>query len=61
MEMWSTRVLLIDPGVLRHENVLRIETGDISTSTNPNLDNFTVDNVVVFYKTGSIHVPPAEA
>jgi|tagenome__1003787_1003787.scaffolds.fasta_scaffold19870268_1 hypothetical protein len=58
MQIWSTRVLLIDPGVLKHENILRIETGDISTS---NLDNFTVDNAVVFFKTGTTHAPPAEA
>jgi hypothetical protein len=49
MSLWSTRLLLIPPHVLRRENKLLIET----TTVNPGgrLDNFTLDNLVVFFKT----------
>jgi hypothetical protein len=46
--VWSTRLLLIPPHVLRRDNRLLIET---TTLSNGNLDNFTLDNLVVFYKT----------
>jgi hypothetical protein len=46
--MWSTRLLLIPAHVLRRDNNLHIETAPIG---NGNLDNFTLDNLVVFYKT----------
>jgi hypothetical protein len=52
VSLWSTRLLLIGKGVLREQNILRIE----ATANDPvleNIDNFTVDNVVVFYKTKS--------
>jgi len=46
--LWSTRLLLIPPHVLRLNNRLVIETTEIASG---NLDNFTLDNLVVFYKT----------
>jgi len=49
MSLWSTRLLLIPPQMLRRDNVLRIETKRLGP--NGGLDNFTLDNVVVFYKT----------
>src|SRR5262245_2120327 len=50
---WSTRLLLINPGVLRVENTLRIESTNFGGQwwAGQNLDNFTIDNVVVFFKT----------
>jgi len=50
MPLWSTRLLIIQPGVLRPENILRIETTDAGT-VGSGLDNFVIDNVVVFFKT----------
>jgi hypothetical protein len=48
--MWATRLLTVDPGVIRDgSNTLRIES-----TVNPwtaNYDNFTIDNVVIFFKT----------
>lgn len=48
MPYWSTRLLLIPPGILREQNILRIET---SLDYTNQIDDFTVDNVVVFFKT----------
>jgi hypothetical protein len=53
MPMWGTRLLIIDPGVLRDENILRMESKDFWAGTpwaSNNLDDFTIDNVVVFFK-----------
>ncbi len=47
--IWSTRVLLIPAHVLRRDNHLHIETSTVDGRSN--LDNFTLDNLVVFYKT----------
>jgi hypothetical protein len=49
MSLWSTRLLLIPPHVLRRENDLHIQTS--AEATPGNLDNFTLDNLVVFFKT----------
>jgi len=49
MSLWNTRLLLIPPHVLRHDNVFRVETRAVGSGGG--LDNFTLDNVVVFYKT----------
>jgi hypothetical protein len=49
MSLWSTRLLLIPPHVLRRENDLQIQTS--AEATPGNLDNFTLDNLVVFFKT----------
>jgi hypothetical protein len=57
LPLWSTRVLLVDPNVLQEENILRIETSvDYLGSTYA--DKFTIDNVVVFFKTGNGHSRP---
>jgi hypothetical protein len=58
MPLWSSRLLLIPAGVLRAENVLRIQSTNLSTSTQVNLDNFTIDNVVVFFKRGDSPIEP---
>jgi hypothetical protein len=47
--LWSTRLLLIPPHVLRPDNRLLIET--TAPGGDGNLDNFTLDNLVVFFKT----------
>jgi len=47
--LWSTRLLLIPPHVLRPDNRLHIET--TAPGGDGNLDNFTLDNLVVFFKT----------
>ena len=49
MPLWSTRLLIIQPNVLRETNVLRIES--LRDSDYGNFDTFTIDNVVVFFKT----------
>ena len=52
LPLWSTRLLLIDPGVLGEANVLRIEaTSETWNTMNVVGSNFTIDNVVVFFKT----------
>jgi hypothetical protein len=59
---WGTRLLTIDPGVLKEQNELRIETGPLTVADMPqNLDDFTIDNVVVFYKTGRSTTPPIKS
>jgi hypothetical protein len=52
MPQWGNRLLLIEPGVLAEQNVLRIESTDAGSQwwAGDNLDNFTIDNVVVFFK-----------
>jgi hypothetical protein len=49
--MWGQRLLLIHPGVLQENNVLRIESTPLFGSDT--LDDFTIDNAVVLYKTTS--------
>jgi hypothetical protein len=41
--------MLIHPGVLQENNILRIRAAD---ATAANIDDFMVDNVVVVFKTG---------
>jgi hypothetical protein len=57
MPLWSTRLLIVHPGVLRPENVLRIESTEQST-VGTGLDDFTIDNVVIFFKTRFTPSPP---
>ena len=47
---WNGNVMLIEPGVLREDNVLRIQSGKLSDD---NLDDFIIDNLVVMFKTRS--------
>ena len=47
---WKGHVLLIHPGVLAQNNVLRIQSGPY---TSGNLDDFVIDNMVVIFKTTS--------
>jgi len=47
---WNGNVMLIEPGVLREDNVLRIQSGQLSDD---NLDDFIIDNLVVMFKTRS--------
>jgi hypothetical protein len=46
---WIGHVMLIHPGVLQENNILRIRAAD---ATAANIDDFLVDNVVVVFKTG---------
>jgi hypothetical protein len=46
---WNGHVMLIHPGVLQENNILRIRAAD---ATAANIDDFMVDNVVVVFKTG---------
>ena len=50
-QMWMTHSLLVQPGLLRAENTLRIESRDGEGGTGGNLDNFIIDNALIFYKT----------
>jgi hypothetical protein len=45
---WNGNVMLVEPGVLREDNVLRIQAGKLSDD---NLDDFIIDNLVVVFKT----------
>lgn len=45
---WNGNVMLIHPGVLREDNVLRIRAGELGDG---NIDNFIIDNLVVVFKT----------
>jgi hypothetical protein len=51
--LWGTRVLLIRAGVLRENNVLRIESSAFGPPSNRNFDDFTIDNAVVYFKSRS--------
>lgn len=46
---WNGNVMLVSPGVLQENNVLRIQAGEIGNAGN--IDNFIVDNLVVVFKT----------
>ena len=50
MPLWNTHSLLVPPNVLKEENVLHIESVRIPQAAC--LDNFIIDNVVLFFKTG---------
>ena len=58
MPLWSSRVLLIPAGVLRAENVLRFIASNSSTGLDRNFDNFTLDNVVVLFKSRASQAGP---
>ena len=45
---WNGHVMLIHPGVLQENNILRIRAAD---ATAAKIDDFLVDNVVVVFKT----------
>ena len=50
LPLWGTRVLLVDPDVLKEENSLLIAASvDYGGATYE--DKFTIDNVVLFFKT----------
>lgn len=52
-EAWSAQVLLIAPNTLRsRDNVLHVESRTDSGSASGDIDDFVIDNVVLFYKTG---------
>jgi IgA Peptidase M64 len=52
-EAWSAQVLLIAPNTLHsRDNVLHVESRTDSGGTSGDIDDFVIDNVVLFYKTG---------
>lgn len=52
IDVWGTNVLLVPPGVLRSAgNELRIEARDAGGGTGDDIDEFVVDNAVVWFKT----------
>ena len=57
-QVWAAHSLLVHPNVLRDQNVLFIEARDFDGGTNGNLDNFIIDNVIVFYKTRDSGIDP---
>lgn len=48
LAQWNGNVMLVHPGVLQVNSVLRIRAKDLGDG---NLDNFIIDNVVVVFKT----------
>ena len=55
--LWATRILLIDPGVLKEENSVVIEASVVYDEITWE-DRFTIDNVVLFFKTKTADTPP---
>lgn len=49
---WTGNVMLVEPGVLQANNVLRVQAKEIGSSGN--IDNFIIDNVVILFKTKQI-------
>ena len=45
---WNGNVMLIHPGVLQDNNIMRIRAAEMTAD---NLDDFIIDNVVVVFKT----------
>src|SRR5919106_2616464 len=48
---WNSNVMLIRPGVLRENNILRLGSRASNGSLLGNIDDFVIDNVVVLFKT----------
>jgi hypothetical protein len=48
--LWTTHSLLVPSNVLREPNVLHIESVAIPFAHESTLDNFIIDNAVVFFK-----------
>ena len=58
---WNGNVMLVHPGVLQENNVLRITATEM---TSDNLEDFIIDNVVVVFKTRGgprVSEPPIRA
>lgn len=51
---WKAHSLLVPADVLAEENVLHVES--VSLGDDGGLDNFILDNVVIFFKTRTSHV-----
>src|SRR3989304_4481404 len=49
MGLWKGHSLIVPANVLREQNVLHIEAVPVP-SLSPHLDNFVIDNVVVFFR-----------
>lgn len=52
---WNGNVMLVHPGVLQENNVLRIKTREIGDSGN--VDNFIIDNLVIIFKVRRVSGP----
>jgi hypothetical protein len=50
LPIWKSHVLIVDPHVLREHNVLHIESVKIPFAHEQTLDNFIIDNIVIFFK-----------
>jgi len=50
---WNGNVMLVHPGVLQDNNVMRIRAAEMTAE---NLDDFIIDNVVVVFKTNPARV-----
>ncbi|PWF82819.1 hypothetical protein [Kocuria rosea] len=49
---WSAQTLLVNPGALKARgNVLHIESRTADGRTDGDIDDFVIDNLVLFYKT----------
>lgn len=60
-QVWKSSTQIVPSNILlRENNVLTIESRDFEGETNGRLDNFVIDNVVLFYKTRGSNVfkPP---
>jgi hypothetical protein len=53
LPVWKSHSLLVPPNALRKQNVLHVEATSIPRGPSQELDNFIIDNIVVFFKTAS--------
>ncbi len=54
---WKTHSLLVQPGVLRENNVLHIESVLLGHTHFEHWDNFIIDNIVVWFKNFDVNSP----
>ena len=49
---WTSEILLVSPGILKqYGNLLHVESRDSQGGKTGELDDFAIDNVVLYYKT----------
>jgi hypothetical protein len=51
LPFWKAHLLTVAPNVLQEHNILHIESVEIPFGPSTNLDNFIIDNIVIFFKT----------
>jgi hypothetical protein len=60
LPIWKSHLLLVEANVLNEANVLHIESVPIPYGGDQTLDNFILDNVVIFFKVRGPLVDPSD-